>query len=184
MPIFCGKQIAELQRKLAIGEQQENDAQRTIAELSDLIEREANSRAGYVYVISNIGPLGERMGKIGMARRLDPMDRVRELGDASAPFNVDVHALFFSDDAVGVETELRHRFAATRVNRINARRSSSTPPPQRSETPSKTSPEASSSSPRNQKRSSIGSVSKKHAHPLDAEVARRHLSRPGSAALR
>ena len=62
------------------------------------------------------------MVKIGMTRRLDPMDRVRELGDASVPFKFDVHALFFSDDAVSVETELHHRFADKRVNRINTRR--------------------------------------------------------------
>lgn len=90
--------------------------------INDVEKREANIRAGYVYVISNIGSFGERMVKIGMTRRLDPMDRVRELGDASVPFNFDVHALFFSDDAVSVETELHHRFAARRVNRINARR--------------------------------------------------------------
>jgi hypothetical protein len=90
--------------------------------INDVEKREANIRAGYVYVISNIGSFGERMVKIGMTRRLDPMDRVRELGDASVPFNFDVHALFFSDDAVSVETELHHRFAAKRVNRINARR--------------------------------------------------------------
>ena len=90
--------------------------------INDVEKREANIRAGYVYVISNIGSFGERMVKIGMTRRLDPMDRVRELGDASVPFNFDVHALFFSDDAVSVETELHHRFADKRVNRINARR--------------------------------------------------------------
>ena len=90
--------------------------------INDVVKREANSRAGYVYVISNIGSFGERMVKIGMTRRLDPMDRVRELGDASVPFKFDVHALFFSDDAVSVETELHHRFADKRVNRINRRR--------------------------------------------------------------
>ena len=90
--------------------------------INEVVKREANSRAGYVYVISNIGSFGERMVKIGMTRRLDPMDRVRELGDASVPFKFDVHALFFSDDAVSVETELHHRFADKRVNRINTRR--------------------------------------------------------------
>ena len=84
--------------------------------------RNANIRAGYVYVISNIGAFGERMVKIGMTRRLDPMDRVRELGDASVPFNFDVHALFFSEDAVGLETSLHHYFADRRVNRVNSRR--------------------------------------------------------------
>ena len=62
------------------------------------------------------------MVKIGMTRRLNPLDRVKELSDASVPFNFDVHALFFSEDAVAVETELHHRFAAQRVNLINKRR--------------------------------------------------------------
>lgn len=90
--------------------------------IEDVDQRAANIRAGYVYVISNIGAFGERMVKIGLTRRLDPMDRVRELGDASVPFGFDVHALFFADDAVGVEAELHRRFAARRVNRVNLRR--------------------------------------------------------------
>ena len=84
--------------------------------------RAANIRAGYVYVISNVGAFGDRMVKIDMTRRLDPMDRVRELGDASVPFGFDVHALFFSDDAVTVEADLHRRFADRRVNRVNTRR--------------------------------------------------------------
>lgn len=139
--------------------------------INDVEKREANIRAGYVYVISNIGSFGERMVKIGMTRRLDPMDRVRELGDASVPFNFDVHALFFSDDAVSVETELHHRFAARRVNRINARREFFYATPAEVEKPSKTSPETSSNSPKNQRRSSIDLASKKRAHLPDAEVA-------------
>lgn len=84
--------------------------------------RAANIRAGYVYVISNIGSFGERMVKIGMTRRLDPMDRIRELSDASVPFNFDIHALFFSKDAVGIETEMHQQLATVRVNTINNRR--------------------------------------------------------------
>ncbi|MCV7078720.1 DUF4041 domain-containing protein [Mycobacterium szulgai] len=84
--------------------------------------RTANIRAGYVYIVSNIGSFGPGIIKIGMTRRLDPMDRVRELGDASVPFGFDVHALFFSDDAVGVEIGLHQRFAHRRVNRVNLRR--------------------------------------------------------------
>lgn len=84
--------------------------------------RAANIRAGYVYVISNIGSFGERMVKVGMTRRLDPMDRIRELSDASVPFNFDVHALHFSKDAVGIETEMHTRLAAARVNTVNFRR--------------------------------------------------------------
>jgi Domain of unknown function (DUF4041)/Meiotically up-regulated gene 113 len=97
-----------------------------IAEIDEAIAdndyRAANIRAGYVYVISNIGSFGPGIVKIGMTRRLEPMDRVRELGDASVPFGFDVHALFFSDDAVGVEAELHRRLAHVRVNRINLRR--------------------------------------------------------------
>lgn len=90
--------------------------------LEDVDYRAANIRAGYVYVISNIGSFGENIVKIGLTRRLDPMDRVKELGGASVPFNFDVHALHFSADAVGVETALHRHFAPRRVNRINNRR--------------------------------------------------------------
>jgi len=75
-----------------------------------------------VYVISNIGAFGKNMVKIGMTRRLEPLDRVRELGDASVPFHYDVHALIFSDDAVGLETRMHHEFADRRVNLVNLRR--------------------------------------------------------------
>jgi hypothetical protein len=84
--------------------------------------RIANIRAGYVYVISNIGAFGPNIVKIGMTRRLDPMDRVRELGDASVPFRYDVHAMFFSDDAVALENELHKAFSDRRVNYVNERR--------------------------------------------------------------
>ena len=84
--------------------------------------RSANIRAGYVYVISNIGSFGREMVKIGMTRRLVPEDRVRELSGASVPFNFDVHALFFTEDAVTVEAELHRRFADKRVNLVNRRR--------------------------------------------------------------
>ncbi|UQA95892.1 DUF4041 domain-containing protein [Streptomyces halobius] len=97
-----------------------------LAEVDVAIEavdyREANIRAGYVYVISNIGSFGEHMVKIGMTRRLEPMDRIRELGDASVPFRFDVHALIFSEDAVGLERRLHQEFEDRRVNRINLRR--------------------------------------------------------------
>jgi len=84
--------------------------------------RAVNIRAGYVYVISNIGSFGENLVKIGMTRRLDPRDRIRELSDASVPFNFDVHALFFSKDAVGIETAMHERLENRRVNIVNPRR--------------------------------------------------------------
>ena len=90
--------------------------------IEDVDYRVANIRAGYVYVISNIGSFGENVVKIGLTRRLDPMDRVRELGGASVPFNFDVHALHFSADAVGVEAALHRHFESVKVNRVNNRR--------------------------------------------------------------
>lgn len=99
--------------------EQLNDVDRALA---DVDYRAANSRAGYVYVVSNIGSFGERMVKLGMTRRLDPMDRIRELSDASVPFNFDIHALFFSKDAVGIETLVHERLANYRVNIVNLRR--------------------------------------------------------------
>lgn len=84
--------------------------------------RAANIRAGYVYVISNIGSFGESLVKVGMTRRLDPMDRIRELSDASVPFNFDVHALFFSNDAVGIEAAMHSRLSDNRINLVNLRR--------------------------------------------------------------
>lgn len=90
--------------------------------MSAVDAREANIRAGYVYVISNLGAFGDQIVKIGMTRRLEPMDRVNELGDASVPFRFDVHALIFSEDAVGLERKLHHVFEAKRVNQVNLRR--------------------------------------------------------------
>lgn len=90
--------------------------------LHDIDYREANQRAGYVYIISNIGAFGENIYKIGMTRRLDPQDRVDELGDASVPFNFDVHAMIFSDDAPALENALHHAFEDKKVNMVNQRR--------------------------------------------------------------
>ena len=90
--------------------------------IKDIDYREANQRAGYVYVISNIGAFGPDVYKIGMTRRLDPQDRVDELGDASVPFNFDVHAMIFSDDAPALETALHKAFEARKLNMVNTRR--------------------------------------------------------------
>lgn len=90
--------------------------------IKDIDYREANQRAGYVYVISNIGAFGPDVYKIGMTRRLDPQDRVDELGDASVPFNFDVHAMIFSDDAPALETALHKAFEDRKLNMVNTRR--------------------------------------------------------------
>ncbi len=90
--------------------------------LTGLTERAANTKAGHVYVISNVGAFGARVIKIGMTRRMDPEDRVKELSDASVPFKFGVHALFFSNDAAGLETALHHKFTDQRVNLVNKKR--------------------------------------------------------------
>lgn len=81
-----------------------------------------NGKAGNVYIISNLGSFGENVFKIGMTRRLDPQDRVNELGDASVPFKFDVHSFIFSDDASGLESELHKRLNNRRVNKVNLRK--------------------------------------------------------------
>lgn len=90
--------------------------------LKDLDYREANQRAGYVYVISNIGSFGENIYKIGMTRRLDPTERIDELSDASVPFNFDVHAMIFTDDAPSLENSLHKAFETKKLNMVNGRR--------------------------------------------------------------
>ena len=103
-------------------EQLENHLSDIDKALSDIDYRQANMRAGYVYVISNIGAFGENIYKIGMTRRLDPQDRIDELGDASVPFNFDVHAMIFSDDAPALEAALHRAFEDRKLNMVNQRR--------------------------------------------------------------
>ena len=105
------KKIEELQAQLA-----------NVSEQKEQIISRQNGKAGYVYVISNLGSFGENTFKVGMTRRLDPMDRVKELGDASVPFPFDVHSFIFSDDAVGLESELHKRLNDKRKNKINLRK--------------------------------------------------------------
>lgn len=81
-----------------------------------------NGKAGHVYIISNIGSFGENVYKIGMTRRMEPMERINELGNASVPFPFDVHGLIFSDDAVGLEHDLHTIFSDNRVNKVNLRK--------------------------------------------------------------
>lgn len=90
--------------------------------LNDLDYREANHRAGYVYIISNIGAFGENIYKIGMTRRLEPEERIAELSGASVPFKFDVHAMIFSNDAPKLETALHNAFSDKKVNLVNGRK--------------------------------------------------------------
>ena len=80
------------------------------------------TKSGHVYIISNIGSFGEDVFKIGMTRRLEPTDRVRELGDASVPFPFDIHAMIFSEDAPKLETTLHKVFVDNQVNKVNPRK--------------------------------------------------------------
>ena len=88
----------------------------------DEITNLQNGKAGNVYIISNLGSFGENVFKIGMTRRLDPQDRVNELGNASVPFKFDVHSFIFSNDAVTLETNLHNRLNNKRVNKVNLRK--------------------------------------------------------------
>lgn len=90
--------------------------------IKDIDYREANQKAGYVYIISNIGSFGEGIYKIGMTRRLNPQERVDELGDASVPFKFDVHAMIFSEDAPALEAKLHRAFEDRKLNLVNQRR--------------------------------------------------------------
>jgi len=80
------------------------------------------TKVGHIYVISNVGSFGDDVYKIGMTRRLDPLDRVRELGDASVPFQFDVHAIIYSENAPQLEFNLHKRFSERRLNRVNQRK--------------------------------------------------------------
>lgn len=106
------QQLDELQKKY---EEAEAKNQRAISMAQQ-------TRAGHVYVISNIGSFGEDVFKIGMTRRLEPMDRVKELGDASVPFSFDVHAMIYSEDAPTLENALHRKFKQAQLNKINQRK--------------------------------------------------------------
>lgn len=101
--------IKDLEEKLKVLDQKKEN----------VLDREKNTRSGFVYVISNIGSFGENVYKIGMTRRLEPQDRIDELGDASVPFKFDLHAIVFSDDTPTLETELHRILKDYQVNKMN-----------------------------------------------------------------
>lgn len=106
------QEMAQLQQRLAEAEAKNQRA----------ISMAQQTRSGNVYIISNVGSFGDDVLKIGMTRRLEPLDRVKELGDASVPFEFDVHAMIRSDDAPGLERELHGRFEEFRINKVNYRK--------------------------------------------------------------
>ena len=91
-------------------------------DIEDMDYREGHATAGYVYIISNIGAFGPDVFKIGVTRRLDPLDRINELSSASVPFKFDVHALVFSEDAFALETMLHQKFDNQKINKVNGRK--------------------------------------------------------------
>lgn len=105
-------QLAALAEKLKVAEEKNQRA----------LSLAQQTRSGHVYVISNIGSFGEHVYKIGMTRRLEPLDRVRELGDASVPFEFDVHAMISSDDAPTLERSLHKVFLRHQMNKVNPRK--------------------------------------------------------------
>jgi hypothetical protein len=105
-------QIKELNERLTQAEEKNQRA----------LSMAQQTKAGHVYIISNIGSFGEHVYKIGMTRRLEPLDRVKELGDASVPFSFDVHAMIWSENAPALETSLHRQFVQSQVNKINPRK--------------------------------------------------------------
>ena len=103
--------LAELQAQLG-----------AVKEKKDIIIKLQNGKAGNVYVISNLGSFGDNVFKIGMTRRMNPQDRIDELGDASVPFPFDVHSFIFSDDAPALENRIHNMLNGRRVNKVNLRK--------------------------------------------------------------
>jgi hypothetical protein len=139
--IKAEKEASDYQKAIekARGEAEKSDGEKQTKLLSKIRELEARlqeaeqnkeraismaqqTRRGHVYIISNIGSFGDNVYKIGMTRRLDPMDRVKELGDASVPFAFDVHAIIFSEDAPKLEHDLHVKFNDRRLNVVNERK--------------------------------------------------------------
>jgi hypothetical protein len=114
-----GEKQQKLQMKIELLEQELKEAHERKERAISMAQQ---TKRGHVYVISNIGSFGENVFKIGMTRRLEPTDRVRELGDASVPFQFDIHSMIFSDEAPTLENELHKAFSNKKVNMINGRR--------------------------------------------------------------
>jgi len=114
-----GAELDKLTEKLHLLELQLSEAQ---ANKQRAISRAQLTKSGHVYIISNIGSFGENKFKIGMTRRLEPMDRIKELGDASVPFEFDVHAIIYTEDAPSFESKLHEHFDHRRINKVNERK--------------------------------------------------------------
>lgn len=109
---FYLDQLEELQERLRIAEEKSQRA----------LSMAQQTKAGHVYIISNVGSFGESIYKVGMTRRLEPLDRVKELGDASVPFPFDVHAMIWSENAPALENDLHKHYVTAQVNKVNPRK--------------------------------------------------------------
>lgn len=116
---IVGPQISAFHEQIAILEKDLEEAHAKAERAKAMAEK---TKSGYVYIISNMGSFGDGVVKIGLTRRLDPLDRVRELGDASVPFTFDTHAIIYSDDAPALERALHAEFEETRINAQNMRK--------------------------------------------------------------
>jgi flagellar motor protein MotB len=114
-----GDKLDSLKEKITQLSQDLQDAHEKSERAKSMAEQ---TKRGHGYVISNIGSFGNDIYKIGMTRRLEPLDRVKELGDASVPFTFDVHAMIHSEDAPALESSLHKKFAQLRLNLVNARK--------------------------------------------------------------
>lgn len=114
-----GEQFQALQEYITKLEQEKKEAEEKNQRAISMAQQ---TKRGHVYVISNIGSFGENVYKIGMTRRLEPEDRVKELGDASVPFPFDIHAMIYSEDAPKLETDLHNKFDSMKVNMVNTKR--------------------------------------------------------------
>jgi hypothetical protein len=114
-----GDDTGKLQNQIFLLEKELKDAQEKKERALSMAQQ---TKRGHVYIISNIGAFGENVYKIGMTRRLEPLDRVKELGDASVPFHFDVHAMIYSDEARTLEYELHKAFTDRKVNMLNYRK--------------------------------------------------------------
>lgn len=116
---MTGAKLESLKEKIALLDKELAEAKEKSERAKSMAEQ---TKIGHVYIISNIGSFGEDVYKIGMTRRLEPLDRVRELGDASVPFLFDVHAMIYAEDAPALEKSLHKSFDFKRLNLVNSRK--------------------------------------------------------------
>jgi hypothetical protein len=119
LSVIHGEELSKLQSEIA---RLEEELARTTEEKKRAESMAQLTRAGYVYIISNVGSFGDDVVKIGLTRRVDPNERISELGDASVPFRFDTHALIYSEDAPSLEAALHKKFHETRINKVNSKK--------------------------------------------------------------